>query len=196
MPDAAGPDCYVHDPRAARPEPARQRPGKLGRALFFDRQAAPERVWPAAAGAEAGGVSVRVRAVGITSGGARHATVRARALLEVEHLRPPRGSFAADSPFLTDRGRRFLRRLRGKLIAVRSLLSDGYTAIERPSSLVAGPLSLQRARLLCAALRRMAPGSQRVRTHGHGGSRPLRSDATELGRAANRRVEVTVVHRA
>ena len=143
-----------------------------------------------------GGVSVRVRAVGITSGGARHATVHTRALLEVEHIRTPRGSFAGDSPDLTDRGRRFLRRLRGKLIAVRSLRCDGYTGIERPGSLVAGPLSLQRARLLCTALRRMATGSQRVRTQGHGGSRPLRSDATESGRAANRRVEVTVVHRA
>lgn len=142
------------------------------------------------------GVSVRLRARAATSGGTRWASARTRALLGVERFRTPPGSFAPNHASLTERGSRFLRGLRGKLIAVRTLRCDGYTAIARPHSLVAGPLSLQRAQLLCVALRRLAAGSPRVRAVGHGASLPLASNATESGRAVNRRVEVTVVHRA
>jgi outer membrane protein OmpA-like peptidoglycan-associated protein len=142
-----------------------------------------------------GGVSVRVRAVAGTTGGVRRAHARTRALLRVERFRTAPGSFVANRPVVTPRGKRLLRSLRGKLVAVRSLRCDGYAASARPRSVVARSLSRRRARVLCAALGRLVAGRLRVRVIGHGAARPIASNASRVGRAINRRVEVTVVHR-
>jgi Bacterial Ig-like domain (group 3) len=143
-----------------------------------------------------GGISVRVRAVASTSGGVQRASERTRAVLRVERLRTPPGSFVANRPLLTPRGKRFLRSVRGRLVAVKRLRCDGYAAMVRPHSRFARSLSRRRGRLICKALRRLALGAPGVRVTGHGAARPIASNATERGRAMNRRVEVTIVHGA
>jgi hypothetical protein len=142
-----------------------------------------------------GGVSVRVRAVASTSGGVRRASGRTLVVLRVERVRTSPGSFVANRPLLTSRGKRFLRGVRGRLIAVQRLRCDGYAATVRPHSRFARSLSRRRGRLICNALRRLAAGAPGVRVTGHGAVRPIASNATERGRATNRRVEVTIVHR-
>jgi outer membrane protein OmpA-like peptidoglycan-associated protein len=120
---------------------------------------------------------------------------RTRALMEAERFTTPAGSFLPNKAALTPRGERFLRSVRGKLIAVASLRCDGYGASLRARPLLVGPLSLARAKLICAALRRLAPGAAPIAAVGRGASHPVASNHSESGRAANRRVVVTVMHR-
>jgi streptogramin lyase len=142
-----------------------------------------------------GGVRVRIHARGATTGGTRTATARTRALLRVEHFRTPAGSWIPNQADPTARGRRFVRSLRGKLIAVARLRCDGHDANVRATSHTTSRLSLARAALFCDALRRLGIRSQPTLA-GHGDSQPIASNAARSGRAQNRRVEVTITHRA
>ena len=145
-------------------------------------------------GRRLGGVGTRLRARAATSGGAVRDRARARAILRVEHFTTPAGSWLPDRAGLTARGRSFVRRLRGKLVAVAGLRCDGYEADVRPSSAGTTRRSLARAAAMCAALRKLGVDA-RPRLVGHGDADPIESNATESGRAKNRRVEVTVTHR-
>jgi hypothetical protein len=145
-------------------------------------------------GRRLGGVRTRLRASAATSGGVRRATARTRAILRVEHFTTPAGSWLPDRATLTTRGRRFVRGLRGKLVAVASLRCDGYEADVRPSSASTSRRSLARAAAMCAALRKLGVDA-RPRLVGHGDTDPIAPNDSESGRAKNRRVEVTVTHR-
>jgi hypothetical protein len=145
-------------------------------------------------GRRLGGVRTRLLARAATSGGVRRARARARVILRVEHFTTPAGSWLPDQAALTARGRSFVRRLRGKLVAVASLRCDGYEADVRPRSASTSRRSLARAAAMCAALRKLGVDA-RPRLVGHGDADPIASNATESGRAKNRRVEVTVTHR-
>jgi outer membrane protein OmpA-like peptidoglycan-associated protein len=142
-----------------------------------------------------GGVRAGMRARGAATGRARTATARTRAILRVEHFTTPAGSWAPDQAKLTARGRSFVRALRGKLIAVASLRCDGHDADLRATSVTTSRLSLARAATMCDALRTLGV-RPRPRLAGHGSSDPIASNATRSGRAKNRRVEVTITHRA
>jgi hypothetical protein len=141
-----------------------------------------------------GGVRTEMRARGATSGGARTAAARTRAILRREQLTTPSGSWIPDQANLTARGRSFVRGLRGKLIAVASLRCDGHDANVRATSVASARLSLARAATLCDALGSLGVRA-RPRLAGHGDSDPIASNATRSGRAKNRRVEVTLTHR-
>jgi FtsP/CotA-like multicopper oxidase with cupredoxin domain len=145
-------------------------------------------------GRRLGGVRTRLRARAATSGGVLRARARARVILRVEHFTTPAGSWLPDQAALTARGRSFVRRLRGKLLAVASLRCDGYEADVRPSSASTSRRSLARAAAMCAALRELGAHA-RPRLVGHGDADPIASNDSESGRAKNRRVEVTVTHR-
>ena len=58
-----------------------------------------------------------------------------------------------------------------------------------------GPVSRARAELMCRALARLAGGDVPRTAVGRGTAHPIVSNATERGRATNRRVVVTVRHR-
>jgi outer membrane protein OmpA-like peptidoglycan-associated protein len=155
-----------------------------------------------------GGVGARVRAHATTNAdarsaarphattnaGARSAAARTRAILRVERFATPPGSWTPDEASLTARGRRFVRGLRGKLIAVARVRCDGHDADARASSTSTLRLSLARARTMCDALRTLGV-RPRTKLAGHGDSEPIASNATTAGRAKNRRVEVTLTHR-
>jgi hypothetical protein len=151
----------------------------VGRALLADRL---------------GGVRTRMRASGATSGGTRRAIAQTRAILRVERFTTPAGSWVPDQAVFTARGGRFLRSLRGKLIAVAGLRCEGHDADARGTTVTASPLSLARAAAMCDALSELGV-SARPRLAGHGDSEPIASNASDSGRAENRRVEVTVTHR-
>jgi hypothetical protein len=142
-----------------------------------------------------GGVSGTLRASAQTSGGVRRASARTRALLQLERFTTPPGSFLPGAAALSARGERFLRSLRGRLVAVAALRCEGHAARLQAAPVASGPLSLARAALLCRALQRLG-----VRAHasvvGRGNAQPLASNASKPGRAENRRVLVTVTHRA
>jgi hypothetical protein len=136
-----------------------------------------------------GGVRATLRARAATSGGVRRATARTRALLKVEHVTTPPGSWTPGETTLTARGKRFVRGLRGKLIAVAALRCDGHAA-DRSAALGSVKISRARAATMCAALRVAAPRT----IVGHGDAVPVAPNDTEAGRARNRRVEVTIRH--
>ena len=141
-----------------------------------------------------GGVRVRMHASGATTGGKRTATARTRALLRVERFRTPARSWIPNQAELTARGRRFVRSLRGKLIAVARLRCDGHDANVRATSHTTSRLSRARAALFCDALKRLGIRS-RPTLAGHGDSRPIAPNTDKAGRAKNRRVEITITHR-
>lgn len=141
-----------------------------------------------------GGVRVRVTATAATSGGTRSARARTRALLAVEHVVTPPGSWTPNEAALSARGRRFLQSLRTRLIAVAAVRCDGYSAKVREESINATRISVDRAAAVCAALRRFGVTGRRT-VVGHGDSRSIASNTTAAGRARNRRVEVTIRHR-
>jgi VCBS repeat-containing protein len=141
-----------------------------------------------------GGVPAAVRAQGATSAGPRSARARTRALLAVERFTTPPGSWLANEAALSARGRRFLRGLRGRLIAVAAVRCDGHAARVRAHSRNATRISLARAAVTCAALESLAVNAPTT-VVGHGDSRPIASNHTASGRARNRRVEVTITHR-
>jgi hypothetical protein len=141
-----------------------------------------------------GGVRVLARATGATTGGLRHARARTRALAAVEHATTPSGAWQPDRAALTARGRRFLRRVRGRLIAVTALRCNGYTAGLHAGGRGGLTLSRERAELICTSLARHRLCMPR-RAVGYGDARPIASNRTEAGRARNRRVEITITHR-
>jgi hypothetical protein len=141
-----------------------------------------------------GGVRLRVEASATTSAGTRSARARTRGVLAVEHLVTPPDSWLPNQAVLSARGRRFLRSLRGSVIAVVRVRCDGYSAKVSASSSNSTRISAARAAAVCAALRRFGV-TKAPTVVGHGGSRPIASNTTEAGRAANRRVEVTITHR-
>ena len=121
-----------------------------------------------------GGVRTRVRARGETTGGARRASARTRAILRVERFTTPPGSWAAGAAPLTRRGERFLRSLRGNLIAVASLRCEGHSANVRGTRVTASPVSFARAAAMCDALRELGVGA-RPRLADRGESQPTAS---------------------
>ena len=140
-----------------------------------------------------GGVRTRIRARGATSGGVRQATTHTRALLRRERFRTPAGAWQPGRADMTPRGRTFVRGLRGKLIAVAGVRCDGHDADVRGATVASSRLSRARAAAMCDALRQLGVRA-RPRLAGHGDSQPIASNTSNLGRAKNRRVEVTITH--
>ena len=140
-----------------------------------------------------GGVRARLRARALTSDGTRRASARTRALMRVERFTTPPGSWLPGAAALSERGQRFLRSLRGRLVAVAALRCEGHSAPLQGSAVATGPLSRARAALFCRVL------AKRVGTRptivGRGTAEPIADNAGEAGRAKNRRVVVTVTHR-
>jgi subtilisin-like proprotein convertase family protein len=124
-----------------------------------------------------GGVHATVTA----TAGPSTATARTRAILEVERVATPAGSWAPGNAVLTPKGRRFLRSLRGRLIAV-----TGYRCVGRSAAGEPAPVALgrRRARIVCRALRRLGAAG-RASVVGRGSKDPV---------AANGRVEVSLRH--
>jgi flagellar motor protein MotB len=115
--------------------------------------------------------------------------------LRVERFTTPPGSWPPGAAALSERGERFLRGLRGGLVAVAALRCEGHSSPLQGSGVATGPLSLTRAALFCRALARLAGGRVRATVIGHGTAEPIAENDTESGRAKNRRVVVTVTHR-
>jgi alpha-tubulin suppressor-like RCC1 family protein len=141
-----------------------------------------------------GGVAARLRARAVTSGGRRTATARTRALLQVERFTTPPGSFLPGEAALSERGQRFLRSLRGRLVAVAALRCEGHSARLQAPAVASGPLSLARAALLCRTLRELGLRVPAT-VLGRGNAEPIAANTSEAGRDENRRVEVTIRHR-
>jgi subtilisin-like proprotein convertase family protein/outer membrane protein OmpA-like peptidoglycan-associated protein len=124
------------------------------------------------------------------------ATARTRAILRTERVVTPAGSWVPNEAVLTPAGERFVRNLRGRLVAVQSYNCDGHTAAlegRRADSRHARALSLRRAQVMCGALpQRGIEGKSGL--VGHGGTEPIASNRTDAGRAHNRRVEISVNH--
>jgi VCBS repeat-containing protein len=141
-----------------------------------------------------GGVNTVVRATATSNRGSLSARARTRAMLSVERFVTPPGSWQPNEAKMSDRGRRFVRALRGKLIAVSSVRCAGHAARVGAESTGAARISLERAAVMCAALKRLGVNG-RAQIVGRGASRPIATNNTESGRAKNRRVEVTITHR-
>ena len=74
----------------------------------------------------------------------------------------------------------------------RSFLVEGHTAaVGRPQGEM--ELSVQRAKRMVDELVKRGIGADRFLYKGWGGTRPVRDNATEAGRAENRRVEITIL---
>jgi outer membrane protein OmpA-like peptidoglycan-associated protein len=144
--------------------------------------------------AHVGGVTVDVRATcRTTANTTRKKTVLTRAVLRIEHVVTTPGSWVPDRAKLTATGKHFIAQLRKRMAGVRRIRCDGYTAHYPPSPVDAQTLSVARAKLACSELKRSGIS---VEPHlvGHGHAVPRASNATEAGRAANRRVAITFVH--
>jgi hypothetical protein len=128
-----------------------------------------------------------MRAKVVARDGTQRARDRTRAILEVERATTPPGAFVADSAALTAAGRRFVRTLRARLFGVASLRCDGFGALPEgpPQPEFAAELTRARAAAVCGKDARLVA---------HGSADPIATNALEAGRAANRRVEVTVHH--
>lgn len=131
-----------------------------------------------------------VRATLELRSGTLRATARTRAMLKVERVTTPPGSWTAGETGLSPRGERFVRSLRSRLVRVAAIRCDGHAA-DRAPGLTSVLISRARAATLCAALDVTAPQT----VVGHGDTEPIASNASESGRATNRRVEVTITHR-
>ena len=144
--------------------------------------------------AHVGGVTVDVRAACHTTTNAmRKKTKLTRAVLRLEHVVTTPASWVPDRATLTTTGKHFLAQLRARMVAIKQIRCDGYTADYPPSPVDAHTLSAERARVVCSELKRTGIT---VEPHlvGHGDADPLASNTTEAGRAANRRVAITFVH--
>jgi hypothetical protein len=142
-----------------------------------------------------GGVIANVRALcRSTSGTLRRDVKKVRVVLLVEHRLTPPGSWVPDQPILTDIGHSFMNFLRHRMFKVRSIQCDGYTATWPPSPAFPPTLSLNRAKRVCAEMKRVGSAKARVRLVPHGRRDPIATNSTEPGRRVNRRVFVTIVH--
>jgi hypothetical protein len=139
-----------------------------------------------------GGVHTRVAATGTIGSGTRSARARTRAIRAVEHFVTPPGSWLPNESALSRRGRRYLRAQRSRLVAVKAIHCDGYSAKIREESPNATRISLARATTACAALRRHGIDTTAI---GHGDEDQIAPNTTAAGRAQNRRVKVTITHR-
>jgi nitrous oxidase accessory protein NosD len=140
-----------------------------------------------------GGVIVDVQAVCRTArNGTAHGVKTARVVLAVERVTTSPGSWQPDRAVLTNVGHQFLARLRKRMIALKGLRCDGYTATWTPSP--ANPLTLSQARARVACHEVMRGATVQPTLVPHGRSDPIASNATEAGRAVNRRVTITFVH--
>jgi Glycine rich protein len=140
-----------------------------------------------------GGLPTTVTATGTANAGSARAKSPTRALLAVERFTTPPGAWLPNRAQLSPRGKRFLRGLRGKLIAVAALRCDGHAARIRPNAPHAQALSRARAALICSALNRLGAHAPTTIT-GHGDTQPLAPNTSQTGRAHNRRVEITLKH--
>ncbi len=142
-----------------------------------------------------GGVIVDVRAVCRTASNEVRAGVKsARAVLAIERVVTTPGSWVPDQPILTPLGQSFVDDLRKRMVAIVGMRCDGYTATWPPSPADPMTLSSARAQQVCAQLRRAGGFTATPRIVPHGLSNPIATNATEEGRAVNRRVVVTFVH--
>jgi len=146
-------------------------------------------------------VAVQVQCV-TTANGVRNVTKQTRAVLRFEHRVTPPGSWATGTARLTPVGKRYVVKLRRRLIEVSRIRCDGYDAtyrhrhgnpvgVARTTALV--KLSIARATVVCSRLRPGRTVTKRI--VGHGRTDPIATNATERGRRINRRVEITVLHR-
>jgi len=140
-----------------------------------------------------GGAVARLAATASTSGGTRSARGRSRAVLAVERLTTPAGSWLPNQAAISPTGRRFLQALRGRLIAVTAVRCDGFTAKVARNPPNAVRISARRAAIACSALQRLGAHATATAV-GHGDARPIASNHTFAGRARNRRVEITIRH--
>ncbi len=114
---------------------------------------------------------------------------------EVEHLLTPPGSFVPDTSILTPAGKHFLAALSSNMADARILRCDGYTAAYPSSPVDARTLSADRADTACRALDRThLARPPLIIAHGH--ADPIAPNSNEAGRRQNRRVAVTIIHRA
>ena len=139
-----------------------------------------------------GGIRARLAASGTAAGRTDTARSRTRAMLKVERFTTPPGSWEPGEPVLTPAGRRFVQRLRGKVVAVARARCDGHIAGDGPS--VGFAVSLRRARVICEQLRQFGMTGT-LRLVAHSNRDPIATNRTEEGRSRNRRVEVTLRHR-
>jgi subtilisin-like proprotein convertase family protein len=130
-----------------------------------------------------GGVTAKVVATDAT----RRARTRTRAILAVERITTPPGSWVAGRAELTAVGRRFVRSLRARMVGVTGLRCDGHVARPEgePRPELAMALSRARAAVVCG---------KEAKLVAHGSKNPIASNAGEKGREQNRRVEITVRH--
>src|SRR5262249_48122051 len=145
--------------------------------------------------AHLGGVTVDVRAACRTTANTKKKkTVLSRSVRRIEHAVTTPVSWVPDRASLTATGKHFIAQLRTRMHSVTRIRCDGYTAHYPPSPVNAQTLSVARAKLACSELKR---SGITVEPHlvGHGHAVPRASNETEAGRAANRRVAITFVHR-
>ena len=130
-----------------------------------------------------GGVPARV----VATDAARRARTRTRAILAVERITTPPGSWVAGRAELTAVGRRFVRSVRARMVGVTGLRCDGHVARPEgePRPELAMALSRARAAIVCGKEGKLVA---------HGSKDPIASNAGEKGREQNRRVEITVRH--
>jgi parallel beta-helix repeat protein len=140
-----------------------------------------------------GGVVVDVRALCRSTLAAHRSVKRVRAVLVIEHVVTPPGSWVPDYPILLPKGVRFVHMLQQRMIQIMAIRCDGYTATYIPSPMDPPTLSMQRATVVCGLLRR-AGVKVRPRLFGHGRANPIATNADEAGMRQNRRVAVTFVH--
>ena len=143
-----------------------------------------------------GGVLVDVRAVCRTAaGGTVNGVKGARAVLAIERVVTTPGSWIPDLPVLTPLGQSFVATLAKRMLLIEGIRCDGYTATWPPSLVDRMVLSRERAQLVCAQLKRVGGFKATPRLVPHGNANPIASNETETGRAVNRRVVVTFIHR-
>jgi outer membrane protein OmpA-like peptidoglycan-associated protein len=141
-----------------------------------------------------GGVKLELRIAGrAASGHTLRALAKIRVLPQQVRLVTARGTFAGDSPVMLAAGRRFVRRLAGRMQHVRTIVCTGYTDSIGTYAYNAY-LALARARTVCDALRARHPNIA-VRVRSAGEARPSASNRTGSGRARNRRVVVQLRYR-
>ncbi len=142
-----------------------------------------------------GGVTAFVKAkCRTTSGKTSSGTKSVRVVLSVEHVVTPPGSWLPDQAVLTPAGERFIQHLKQRMIAIVRIRCDGYTAMYPPSPVDAQTLSLDRAKVVCSALKRTGVAVE-PRLVPHGTANPIAANDTETGRAENRRVAITFLHK-